>query len=104
MSELLLKNRAPDPSGLVHRVTPESAGWGHVGFELYRLQPGQDLEASTAEREACLVLVGGKARVRAGGQNFGEVGLRMGPFENKKPYALYLPRGSDYRVEATTEL
>jgi 5-deoxy-glucuronate isomerase len=71
---------------------------------LYRLQPGQNLEASTAERETCLVLVGGKSRVRAGGQNFGEIGLRMGPFEGEKPYAVYLPKGSDYRVEATTAL
>ena len=38
MADLLLKNHAPDAQGLVHRVTPESAGWGHVGFELYRLQ------------------------------------------------------------------
>ena len=41
MPDLLLKNHAPDRRGLVHRVTPASAGWGHVGFELYRLQPGQ---------------------------------------------------------------
>ena len=47
MADLLLKNHAPDAQGLVHRVTPESAGWGHVGFELYRVKPGQSLEAST---------------------------------------------------------
>ena len=104
MSELLLKNHAPDPTGLVHRVTPESAGWGHVGFELYRLQPGQSLEAATAGREVCLVLVGGRARVRAGDKDFGEIGERMGPFEGEKPYAVYLPKGSDYRVEATSAL
>jgi 5-deoxy-glucuronate isomerase len=104
MSRLLLKNHAPDERGLVHRVTPESAGWGHVGFELHRLAPGQSLEAATAEREACLVLVGGKARVLAGGQDLGEIGDRMGPFEGKKPFSVYVPKGSDYQVEATTEL
>jgi 5-deoxy-glucuronate isomerase len=100
MSDLLLKNRAPDGTGLVHRVTPASAGWGHVGFELYRLAPGQGLEASTGERELCLVLVGGKAKVRG----FGEIGARMGPFENQKPYAVYLPKGTSYQLEATTPL
>ena len=100
MSELLLKNHAPDARGLVHRVTPESAGWGHVGFELYRLKAGQVLEASTGERELCLVLVGGQAKVRG----FGEIGERMGPFENKKPYAVYLPKGTSYQLEATTPL
>jgi 5-deoxy-glucuronate isomerase len=100
MSDLLLKNHAPDGAGLVHRVTPESAGWGHVGFELYRLEPGQGLEASTGEREVCLMLVGGKARVRG----FGEIGERMSPFENKNPYAVYLPKGTGYQIEATTPL
>ena len=100
MTDLLLKNHAPDRSGLVHRVTPESAGWGHVGFELYRLEPGQGLEASTGGREICLVLVGGKAKVAG----FGEIGGRMSPFENKKPYAVYLPNGTRYQLEATTPL
>jgi len=104
MTELLLKNHAPDHTGLVHRVTPESAGWGHVGFELYRLQPGQRLDAATGEREVCLVLVGGKARVRAGRRELGEIGERTGPFEGKKPYAVYLPKGSDHAIEATTPL
>ena len=104
MADLLLKNHAPDRHGLVHRVTPESAGWGHVGFELYRLKAGQSLAAATAEREACLVLVGGKARVQAGGRDFGEIGQRMGPFEGKKPVTVYVPWHSDYRIEATTDL
>ncbi len=104
MADLLLKNHAPDARGLVHRVTPASAGWGHVGFELYRLKPGQSLQAETGEREACLVLVGGRAKIRAGGQDFGEVGERMGPFERKKPFAVYVPWHGDYRVEATTDL
>ena len=88
MADLLLKNHAPDAQGLVHRVTPESAGWGHVGFGLYRLKPGQSLAASTGECEACLVLVGGRARVRAGALDFGEIGKRMGPFEGRKPVAV----------------
>jgi 5-deoxy-glucuronate isomerase len=104
MGELLLKNHAPDAQGLVHRVTPESAGWGHVGFSLYRLKPGQSLDVSTGKREACLVLVGGKAKVQAGGQDLGEIGERMGPFEGKKPVSVYVPWHSAYRVSATTDL
>ncbi len=104
MPDLLLKNHAPDRQGLVHRVTPASAGWGHVGFELFRLKPGQRIEAQTGEREACLVLVGGKARIRADGHDFGVVGERAGPFEGKKPAAVYVPWHSSYRVEATSDL
>lgn len=104
MADLLLKNHAPDAQGLVHRVTPQSAGWGHVGFALYRLKAGQSLEAATGDREACLVLVGGKARVRAGGHDFGEIGDRMGPFEGKKPVSVYAPWRSSYHITATTDL
>jgi 5-deoxy-glucuronate isomerase len=104
MADLLLKNHAPDATGLVHRVTPESAGWGHVGFDLYRLAPGQRVEATTGGREACLVLVGGKARVAAGGHDFGELGERTGPFEGKKPVAVYVPWRSGYEALATTQL
>lgn len=102
MSELLLKNRTPARDGLVHRVTPESAGWDHVGFDLYRLEPGQRLATTTGAREVCLVLVGGMAKVRAGSRDFGEIGERMGPFEDKKPYSVYVPTKSDYAIEATT--
>jgi 5-deoxy-glucuronate isomerase len=104
MADLLLKNRTPDAQGLVHQVTPESAGWDHVGFALYRLKPGQSLAASTGDREACLVLVGGKAMVEAGRHDLGEIGDRMGPFEGKKPVSVYVPWHSDYRITATTAL
>src|SRR5918996_305040 len=104
MADLLLKNHAPDARGLVHRVTPESAGWGHVGFALYRLRPGKSIAAWTGDREACLVLVGGKAKVEAGGHDFGEIGDRMGPFEGQKPVSIYVPWHADYRVSATTDL
>ena len=29
--------------GKVHGITAESAGWGYVGFSLYRLEPGDVL-------------------------------------------------------------
>ncbi|MCC6781831.1 MAG: 5-deoxy-glucuronate isomerase, partial [Planctomycetes bacterium] len=45
---------------LVTCVTPQSAGWGHVGFELHRLRPGDRAGAATGGREVCLVFVSGK--------------------------------------------
>jgi 5-deoxy-glucuronate isomerase len=104
MGELLLRHHDPDAQGLVHRVTPESAGWGHVGFELHRLSPGQVLERDTGEQEACLVLVGGRADITAGGQIWQGIGERAGPFEKKKPYSVYVPWHDRYRVTARSEL
>jgi 5-deoxy-glucuronate isomerase len=104
MSGLLRRHHAPDATGLVHRVTPEDAGWQHVGFELYRLKPGQTVEQATENREACLVLVGGHADIVAGGQRWEGIGERKGPFEKKKPYAVYVPWHEHWRVTATTDL
>jgi 5-deoxy-glucuronate isomerase len=104
MSKLLLKNHAPDATGLVHRVTPESAGWRHVGFDLYQLRPGQSLSAPASPRETCLVLVAGKADVTAGGQSFAAIGDRMSPFEDKKPYSVYAPEQTGWSVTALTDL
>ena len=59
MPDLLLRPQTPDADGLVHRVTPESAGWSYVGFELYRLKTGQTLSQDRATKD-------GKTRVCPG--------------------------------------
>ncbi len=76
--------------GRVTHVTPESAGWTYVGFDLYRLKPGEAAEAATGDREACLVFVSGKGRAAADGQDFGELGERMSPFDGK-PWSALCP-------------
>jgi 5-deoxy-glucuronate isomerase len=78
-------------------VTPQSAGWEHVGFEVHQLGAGEGAAAHTGSREACLVLISGKARVN----DFGVLGERMTPFEGK-PHAVYVPGNSAWRAEATT--
>ena len=40
-SRLLVKPSAMSASGAVHRITPESAGWSYVGFEVLDLRPGE---------------------------------------------------------------
>ncbi len=104
MSQLLRRPQTPTAEGLVHRVTPANAGWQHVGFDLYRLAPGQRLAQATGEREACLVLIGGRADVTADGQNWRGIGEREGPFEGPKPYAVYVPAGGQYEVVAQSPL
>lgn len=103
MSKLLLKNHAPDASGLVHRVTPASAGWTYVGFEVWRFAPGQRLERPASELETCLVLLGGKADVEAAGRTWAGLGARKGPFDGK-PHSVYLPWHEAWSVTAVSEL
>jgi len=99
MSRLLVKS-APG-SGRVAHVTPQSAGWTYVGFDLYRLAPGETAQAETGEREVCLVLVTGKAAVSAAGQSFGSLGGRMSPFDGK-PWSVYVPQAERWSVRAET--
>jgi 5-deoxy-glucuronate isomerase len=101
MSKLLVRPTPPDADGQIHRITPQSAGWTYVGFEVFALQPGQHLSRDTGHTEVCLVLVSGKARMHADGHDFGEVGERMSPFEGN-PSSVYVPPGMRWSVAAET--
>jgi 5-deoxy-glucuronate isomerase len=101
MSRLLVKPKKGN--GHVVHVTPESAGWTYVGFDLHRLKPGEAVSGNTGDREVCLVFVTGKGTVRAAGADFGTLGARMSPFEGK-PWSVYVPQGSDWNVKAETDL
>ena len=98
-SPLLVRPQRPDPEGRVLSVTPQSAGWTYVGFELFDLAAGMALERQTQAREMCLVVIAGRARVRAGEQDFGTLGERSSVFAGL-PWSVYVPAHSDWQVEA----
>jgi 5-deoxy-glucuronate isomerase len=89
--------------GKIHHVTAHSAGWRYVGFSLYRLRPGEVAEEATGDREVILVVVEGKAKFEAAGQDWGVLGDRLNVFEKSPPHCLYLPDGSDWRAVAETD-
>ncbi len=89
--------------GKVHQITPESAGWRYVGFSLYRLRAGERAGEATGGDEVILVMVEGKARVTAAGQDWGVLGTRMDVFEKTPPHCLYVPDGQDWQAEAETD-
>ncbi len=104
MSKLLCKRTTPDPTGCVHHITPETANWGFVGFDLYELKPGQSVAKETGDREVCLVMVTGTGTVQADDQTFDSIGERESVFEGKAPHAVYVPAGSSFEVLAKTAL
>ena len=98
-----LRIRPAAPSGHVHHVTPESAGWTHVGFDLHKLPDAGDVaEGGLPGREACIVLISGRASVEVDGQTF-LAGERMNPFEGP-PHSVYVPAGARWRIVALTPL
>jgi 5-deoxy-glucuronate isomerase len=103
LSDLIVSSKkAPDANGSVVRVTPRSAGWEYVGFEVLRLADGESVERGTDGEEVCLVPISGTCSVSAASERW-EIGGRKDPFDGP-PHALYLPPGTDYRVEAVTDL
>ena len=92
--------RHPQAGREVHDVTPDSASWSYVGFAVQDLAAGGSIERHTADREMCLVLVRGRARIEAG-QDFGVVGEREDPFEGR-PWSVYVPAHARWRVTAET--
>ncbi len=104
MSRLLVKPHSPDEAGCVLAVTPESAGWRYVGFSLHKLRAAAAFTRETGGREACLVVLTGKATIEADGQTFAAIGDRDSVFAGRPPYSVYLPHGTRYRVTAETDL
>lgn len=100
MNSLLVRQTKPAHDGTVIDVTPESAGWKHVGFRLVKLESGQTFSGGQPGREVCLVIVAGTVDVEAGGRTFKAVGGRSSPFEDTPPGAIYVPAGETYSVSA----
>ncbi|MEY4764031.1 5-deoxy-glucuronate isomerase [Aquabacterium sp.] len=85
---LLVKARR-DGSTLVD-ITPESAGWGHVGFRAVRLTQGQADHFETGRTEVCLTVLTGRVNVQVGGERFEGLGGRSSVFDESSPHALYI--------------
>lgn len=102
MSKLLIKPQGT--TGKVHDITPESAGWRYVGFQLYRLAAGETVSGALGSTEAIFVFVEGRGQFSGGGKDWGLRGDRMNVFEKTPPHCLYLPEGSEWAVTATTAL
>ena len=103
MSKLLSRAQTPDAEGRIQHITPESAGWTYVGFDVYQLKAGQSLKQNTEDKEVCVVLVTGKADVSTANESWTDLGDRMSVFEQKAPYAVYVPPADHYEVTATTD-
>jgi 5-deoxy-glucuronate isomerase len=99
---LRVRPHAPSADGSVLEITPASAGWSHVGFQVVHLHPGQRHEGGSADREACLVVLAGTADIAAGDLSFERAGGRTSVFDDAPPAAVYAPAGTSYAVTAIT--
>ena len=79
-------------------VTPESAGWKYVGFEVASLHRGESVERSLDGREVCAVVLSGIADIA----RWRDVGARKTVFDGP-PDAAYLPPGGSLQMTAKSE-
>lgn len=101
MSRLLVK---PSNAQQVHNITPSSADWDHVGFDLYDLEAGDTLQLSQVDRELCLVILTGSADVKTGDNNWDNIGGRESVFEDKAPGAVYIPANEEVSITAINKI
>ncbi len=99
MSSLLVKAAK---GKVIASVTPKSAGWTHVGFSAYRLQSGESVFFEHPNREACAVILAGKARVETSGID-ANLGSRISVFDDCAPDAVYAPNACRITVTAIND-
>lgn len=105
MSKLIVTpEREAAANGAILAITPESAGWTYVGFEVLKLAEGQTVSKETGDREVCLVLLSGIADVATANGKWNRIGKRMNVFEQIPPYSVYVPGNDRYEVTALTGL
>jgi len=97
VSRLVVRN-----SGGPIQVTPDSAGWSYVGFEVSRLSAGDRVARTTDEREVCVVMLAGQADIAVGSHAWPDVGSRASVFEGR-PDAVYAPPGQTLEIEASSK-
>jgi 5-deoxy-glucuronate isomerase len=95
---LIHPKAAPSADSALLTVTPESAGWGYVGFEVVSLAENQMAERSTEGRELCVVVVSGSVHVRSEHGEWLDLGGRGDPFSGM-PDAAYLPPGTSLSLQ-----
>jgi 5-deoxy-glucuronate isomerase len=76
-------------------VTPASAGWRYIGFEVVRTP----VERATGAAEHCIVVLSGTCSVA----DFRDLGGRADPWSGL-PDAVYLPPGTTYAIEGDAEV
>ncbi|WP_321915960.1 MULTISPECIES: 5-deoxy-glucuronate isomerase [Paraburkholderia] len=98
MSNLIVKGQQTG-RGIV-TVTPESAGWRHVGFTAKRLGRGESIVFNTGAVELCVVVLTGVVTVSTPQHCWREIGGRRSVFEAQSPYAVYVPPRQSVSIES----
>ncbi|MFN8378305.1 MAG: 5-deoxy-glucuronate isomerase [Anaerolineae bacterium] len=101
-SPLLVRSKDHGGTGVFAQVTAAEAGWEHLNMAARRLNAGMTFGGQTGANEEAHVILGGRCHVRFSGGEYRNVGRRPNVFSGM-PWAVYLPPGTDYEIEALTD-
>ena len=104
MTSKLLSKCAALGGGLIQDISPKTAGWSYVGFQVYRLQTGEKLKLVDDYNEQCLVLISGKISAVLNDNAPVEIGKRMSPFEKIPPFSIYVSASDNVGLTAVTDV
>lgn len=99
---MLVHSKDEGKSGIFASVSAEQAGWEYLNMAALRLARGEKYEGSTGDHEHASVILGGVCHMRFSGGEFLHIGRRPDVFSGM-PYAVYLPRNTDFEIEALTD-
>jgi 5-deoxy-glucuronate isomerase len=100
---LLHRAAAPGPDGLVVGIDPHTAGWDFTTCHVYRLRPGQPVSRAADDQERLVLVLEGRAAVRAGDHDFGMVGSRATVFDGPPCPVILLEPGLPVDIIAETD-
>jgi 5-deoxy-glucuronate isomerase len=84
------------------RVTPEIVGWESLHFAARAMKAGEVWQHETEENELALVILGGVCSLRSNRGEWLNIGRRSSVFQGM-PYAVYLPRRTEFTLEALSD-
>ncbi|MTH47860.1 5-deoxy-glucuronate isomerase [Intestinirhabdus alba] len=88
----------------IQHITPQIAGWHHIGFDVCIIKQGQNITIESGDRELCLVLVSGLASISTREADFPGLGQRLSPFERTPPWSVYVPPQDNAIITADADL
>jgi 5-deoxy-glucuronate isomerase len=98
-STLLFPGRSVARGRVIARVSAEQAKWNYLNLVVLHLKQGQTFDLTIEDNEYLAVILSGLCNIRTNRENFEQVGRRPNVFSGL-PYAVYLPRNTEFTIEA----
>lgn len=89
-------------AGAFAAIDAKKAGWDTMNFAAVRLNAGKTFEIAIDEYEYVAVILSGRCNIKTNKGDFNDVGRRDSVFTGM-PYAVYLPRNTEFEIEALTD-